>query len=330
MSKPWFEVSADGADFTEAVREGLLSLTVTDVAGQESDAVSIAVAVGNRKLEPPRKGALIKVAMGWENGPRANMGTFTADTPKVSGWPTKISITGRAADQRETLKQHRMQGWDDTTIGEIVEEIAGRNGLSPAVAAELASTRVPFIAQSEESDQHFLRRLAARHGAITTVKEGRLVVVKRGGGKSAGGTRVPPVVIAGTSRVEAFSCTQPDRPAFKNVVATWADRANARRPEVSVSAGEAGGDYVIREPFASEDEAKEAADAKAAELKRSTGSLSLTLIGDPFVRAEAPLTVSGLYPGADGQWTIQKATHAIKGEGFTTGVDADKGDEEGA
>jgi phage protein D len=326
MTKPWFQVWADGADFTDAVQKGLITLTVTDVAGEESDTVSIAVAVGNNKIQPPRKGALIKVAMGWQDGPRAKMGTFTADTPKVAGFPTKVSITGRAADQRETLKQHRVQGWDDKTIGEIAEEIAGRNGLSPAVAGELASKRVPFIAQSEESDQHFLRRLAARHGAIATVKEGRLIVVKRGAGKSAGGASVPPVVIVGTGRIEAFSCTTPDRPAFKSVVATWADRENARRPEVSVPAGDTGCDYVIRQPFASGSEAKDAADAKAADLKRSTGSLSLTLIGDPTIRAEAPLSVSGLYPGADGQWTIQKATHSISGDGFTTDIAADKGE----
>jgi hypothetical protein len=326
MTKPWFQVWADGADFTAAVQRGLISLTVTDVAGEESDTVSITVADPEGAIEPPRKGALIKVAMGWQDGPRASMGLFIADTPKLSGWPQKVSILGRAADQRETLKQHRIQGWEKRTVGAIAAEIAGRNGLTPAVSSELASKFVPFIAQSEESDQHFMRRLAARHGGISTVKEGRLIVVKRGGGKSAGGSAVPPVIITGTSQVEGYACTLPDRPAFKKVVATWADRENARRPEVDVPAGDVGGDYVIREPFATEAEAREAAQAKSEELKRSTGDLSMTLIGDPTIRAEAPLIVSGVRSGVDGGWSIQKAGHTIDGSGFRTRISADKGE----
>lgn len=326
MNKARYQVWADGADFTAAVKRGLISLTVTDAAGSESDTVSIEVADPDGNIEPPRKGALIKVAMGWEGGPLVNMGTFTADTPKLSGWPGKVSISGRAVDQRETLKQHRTQGWEERTIGDIAAEIAGRNGLTAAVSGDLASKLVPYIAQSEESDQHFMRRLAERHGGISTVKEGRLVVVIRGSGKSAGGASVPPVIITGTSRVIDYSCTLPDRPAFKNVIATWADRENARRPEVRVASGDTGGDFVIREPFASEAEAKEAAQAKSDELERSTGSLSMTLIGDPTVRAEAPLIVSGVRSGVDGAWSIQRVINAIIASGFTTKTEADKGD----
>lgn len=328
MTKAWFQVWADGADFTAAAARGLISLTVTDAAGSESDTVSIEVADPEGNIDPPRKGALIKVSMGWEDGARVSMGLFTADTSKVSGWPGKVSVTGRAADQRETLKQRRLQGWEDKTIGAIAAEIAGRNGLTPAVSGELASKLVPFIAQSEESDQHFMRRLAGRHGGISTVKEGRLVVVKRGGGKSASGASVPPVVITRLSQKEKFSCALPDRPAFKKVIATWADRQSARRPEVSVSAGDTGGDFVIREPFPTEAEAKDAAQAKSDELQRSTGSLSMTLVGDPTIRAEAPLIVSGVRSGVDGQWSIQRVTHAISSSGFTTQIEADKGEGE--
>lgn len=328
MTKAIFSVKADGVDFTAAAADGLISLTVTDAAGEESDTVSIEVADPHGNIEPPRKGAKISVAMGWEHTGLVQMGVFTADTPKLKGWPQTVSITGRAADQRDSLKQHRVQGWDEKTVGEIAEEIAGRNGLTPAIADELASKLVPFIAQAEESDQHFMRRLAERYGGISTFKEGHLVVVKRGSGKSAGGKAVPPVIVNGTDRVLAYSCSLPDRPAFKNVVATWADRTNARRPEVTVSAGGTGPDFTIREPFASEAEAQEAAQAKSDALKRGEGSLALTLVGDPWIRAEAPLIVSGIRSGVDGDWSISRVPHTIKGNGFTTQIDADKGTEE--
>jgi hypothetical protein len=52
----------------------------------------------------------------------------------------------------------------------------------------------------------------------------------------------------------------------------------------------------------------------------------MTLIGDPTIRAEAPLIVSGVRSGVDGGWSIQKAGHTIDGSGFRTRISADKGE----
>ena len=325
-SQAIYQVLADGADFTAAAGERLLSLSVTDVAGTESDTVSIEIADPGGRTEPPRTGAAISVSMGWEHTSLVHMGKFIADTPRASGFPETLSITGRAADQRETLKQHRTQGWDGKTLGEIGQEIASRNGLIPAIADDLANRPVPFIAQNEESDQHFFRRLVERHGGILTVKEGRLVAVPRGAGVSATGKALPTVTITRDDNLLDYNVTLPDRPRFKRVKASWADRPTATRQEVEAKAADEGPDFVLRDPYASEPEAQSAADAKAAELKRGGGSLSLTIVGNPFIRAEQPLLVQGLRPGADGLWTIRRVSHTI-GDGFTTKIQADKGEE---
>ncbi|MEM1284964.1 MAG: contractile injection system protein, VgrG/Pvc8 family [Pseudomonadota bacterium] len=329
--KAIYQVIADGVDFTLAAQARLLNLTVTDAAGVESDTVSIEIADPGGRTEPPRTGAIISVAMGWEDTGLVHMGKYVADTPTARGFPETLSVTGRAADQRETLKQHRTQGWENMTIGAIAEEIAGRNNLIPAVSGELASQLVPFIAQNEESDQHFFRRLVERYGGISPVKEGRLVAVPRGAGLSANGKALPAVLVRRGPQLLGYNVTLPDRPRFQRVKASWTDRANAKRQEVEAQAANEGPDFVLRDPYPTEPEAQAAADAKAAELKRGGGSLSLTLLGDPTIRAEQPLIVSGLRPGADGQWSIGRVNQSQDGNGgFTTKIQADKGEEEKA
>ena len=50
-----------------------------------------------------------------------------------------------------------------------------------------------------------------------------------------------------------------DKPKHKRVKATYFDRNTAKRKEVESDASEDGPDYLLREPYQGEDEAKEAA-----------------------------------------------------------------------
>ncbi len=64
--------------------------------------------------------------------------------------------------QGARMKQ-RSKNWDDTTLGDIVKEVAANLGLTPVVDGLDAS--VGTQQQFNESDLHFLRRLLARYDA---------------------------------------------------------------------------------------------------------------------------------------------------------------------
>lgn len=81
------------------------------------------------------------------------------------GAPDTLTIRARSADFRGTLNSRREMSNHDTTLGQMVEQIAGHNKLTASVAGQLAAIKVPHIDQSQKSDAKFLTRLATRNGA---------------------------------------------------------------------------------------------------------------------------------------------------------------------
>lgn len=80
--------------------------------------------------------------------------------------------------------------------------------------------------------------------------------------------------------------------------------------------------YRIPETFSDAAEADKAAQAKANQLKRGEGSVSVTVEGDTSIVAGAPLLFQGVRPGLDGvPFIIDTATHSYsKGEGYRTQI----------
>ncbi|WP_411024433.1 contractile injection system protein, VgrG/Pvc8 family, partial [Salmonella sp. s56041] len=91
------------------------------------------------------------------------------------------------ADFRETLNTRREKSWHKTTVGEVVKEIAARHKLKMALGEDLSDKPVEHIDQTNESDGSFLMRLARQYGAIASVKNGNLLFIRQGQGKSASG-----------------------------------------------------------------------------------------------------------------------------------------------
>ncbi len=84
----------------------------------------------------------------------------------------------------------------------------------------------------------------------------------------------------------------------------------------------------LRDVFQSAPEARQAAQARAKELRAEEGELSLELIGDPYARAESPIVVAGVSLDADGWWIASTVTHVRdygEGGGAVTTVQAEYG-----
>lgn len=325
--KPSVEITIDGKPVAGMFYSYLKSVTVTDKEGLKSDTVSIELNDGSPDfLALPRKGAIIDVRMGYGNN-LLSLGTFTADKIGGSCLPYSLSISGNAADFRSgKLKERQERAFEDITLGDIVSEIAQESGLKPAIDPDLTKFKYDWIAQQDESNLHFLRRLAQRHNGLFSIKQGRLLFSKLGAGTSASGANigsvmiVPKIVVLNSLKFEAG-----DRTKYSKVVAYYQDSDKAQRVEIEADA-DADGESIFRipEPFSSPDEADKAAQAKAKALKRGEGSTSVTVIGDPLICAGAPLIYAGIRPGLDGvPYIIDTATHKYTAKGtFTTEISA--------
>ncbi|AGB71805.1 phage late control gene D protein [Rhizobium tropici CIAT 899] len=322
--KPRVEITVDGVPVAGAFYERLMSVTVTDEEGLKSDTVDIELNDGPPSyLALPRKGALISVKMGYGSN-LVLKGQFTADKISLDCLPYKMSISGKAADLRSgKLKERQERAWDKATLGDLIAQIASESGLTPAVDPDLAEHRYEWIGQQDETNIHFLRRLADRHNALFAVKQRRLLFARRGSGLSVSGASLgsiiltPAVIKTGTLKVDIN-----DRTKYSKVVSYYQDADKAQRVEIEADA-DADGDSVYRIPdaFSSPAEADKAARAKAKELARGEGSVSVTVLGDAAIEAGLPLLFADVRPGLDGVPYIIKTARSKYTK--TTGFEVD-------
>lgn len=322
------EITVDGQPVAGAFYERLVSLSVTDKEGVTSDSFTAELNDGPPAfLALPRTGAIVDIRLGYQGGGLRSVGRFTVDKVSAKCLPYSVSISGKSADLRKgKLKENRERHWDNRTVSDIVGEIAGECGLAATVDGEIGSFKYEWLGQQDEQNILFLERLARRHNALFTIKDGRLIIAKRGSGLSASGEFVgtvivvPPIILQGTCSFEAN-----DRTRYKKVVAYHQDKGRAERVEIEVEA-DADGDSVYRlpEPYADPAEADKAAQAKAKQLKRGEGAASVTVVGDTGIVAGAPLLFQGVRPGLDGvPYLIDTVTHEVsKRGGFTTKISA--------
>ena len=320
---PTCRITINGALASGAFMSRVISCEVTDKDGVSSDTASIRL--NDWPIAAiPETGAIIRIWMGYGVAGAAFMGAFTAEDVEVEFFPFSMSITARAAELRKKKKQNRERHWDKKTVKDIVSEIAGEHGLSPQIDGAVGGHLYEWVGQQNESDIHFLERLAERHDAIFSVKDGKLIFAARGSGSAASGAALTPVIITpgilqpGSGRVR-FT----DRTQYKSVKASYTDREKAEKLDVEEDSDPKGeAVYRLGEQFADEAEAKKAAKSKAKELKRRTATFSCTILGNPAARAGAPLRFAGCRPGVDGvPFIIETAKHSFSKSGYTTALD---------
>ncbi|MFC6460942.1 phage late control D family protein [Paracoccus aerius] len=312
----------NGKAVTNDFLRRLSECEIVDRDGVSSDSVRLKLD-DNPPAEIPQPGARIAVSLGYGEN-LVPMGSYLAEEVEVECLPYAITIHGKAAEMGGPVKEMRRRHWDQVSLKDVIADIAGEIGVQPVVDAALGAFHYEWLGQIAESNAAFLERLAERHGALFSIKDGRLVFAKRGAGQSATGKPLtglvvtPATLITGSCRV-TFST----RSVYRTVKATWMDRTTGRKRSVTVQGDkDSDAEFEIGQPFATRDEAKAAAEAKAGSLGRKKLQFTASLIGDPTIRAGAPVQFSGVRPGVDGlPLIIEEATHRFsKANGYTTDI----------
>lgn len=325
MKTPRAEITVNGKPVASIFNDRLISVTIVDKEGVTSDTVSCELNDPKPFAAIPRKGDTIGVRLGYLETGVADFGTYTADDPEVRCLPYGMTVNGKGANVRDKAKQHRSRHWDDKTVKDIVSEIAGEHGLTPIIDPEIGAHQYTWFGQEDESDLHLVERLARRHDALFSIKDGKLIFAAKGTGRSNSGAALTQV-IASAANIVVGTCrtTFSFRHKYKNVKGRVQDRAKAELVEVEEASDDEGtADYTMPEPFEDVGEAKKAAGAKARQLKRETILTSVTLYGDPTIRAGAIFFYSGVRPELDEiDFIIESATHRLSKAGYTVDVEA--------
>ncbi len=320
MSTPIYRIVADETDITGVLRDRVISMSITEAAGMESDTFQMDIDDSDAAIALPRTGAVLTVAMGYAEGPVMATGSFTVDEISLSGPPSRLSIRGRAADLRREFKAQKTRPWHDTTLGEVVNQIAQENGYQARISPALARVPIAHEDQTTESDLNLLTRLARRHDATCKPSGGFLVFVLRGTGKSAGGSALPRLSLS-PEAVRQWSVNLTDRSRYHAVKARYHDPQAGRQKTVIAGSGDPA--FTLRHTYASQGDAARAARAKLSELRRGSSTVSLTLPGRPELSAEGQIDLVGFRTGIDGPWSITRVEHRLESGGFTSQLEAE-------
>ena len=326
--RPEFRLLANQADITATIQDRLVSLRFTDAAGLESDVLEIVLADHDplQPIQMPPTGAELELFLGYD-GLAQRMGLFVCDEVELAGWPGEMTIRARAAPfdtskgGKQNLQTQKTRSWPKgTKLGDMAKKIAKEHGMEAAVAKSLASIALPHIDQADESDLHFLGRVAKKYDAVVKPAGGKLVLAKKGETKSVSGEQLPAVALVPTD-VSRFRVVMSKRETAGMVVAYWHAVKQAKRNEVKVGQGEPVSRLKMYYP--TKEMALAAARSELQRRERGKVTVSLTMPGRTDLVAEAPLTLAGFRDGVNGEWVITRVEHSLDSGGYSCTVEAE-------
>lgn len=354
---PDFMLTVNSKDVTANIRDRLISLTLTDNRGFEADQLEVELDDADGQLAMPVRGTVVTLFLGWKGQALIGKGSFTVDEVEHHGAPDTMTIRARSADFRGSLNSRREVSYHETTLGDIVTQIAGRNKLKPMLADGFAGIAVAHIDQTQETDAKFLTRLATLYGAVAAVKAGRLLFIRPGNGVTISGKPIPQMTITRNDG-DRHTFSIADRGAYSGVSASWLHTKDPKPKKVKLQrkmkvrqlralehpaakkskakvvkppeakegdylAGSEDNVFTLTTVYSSKATAMRAAKAKWEKLQRGVAEFSLTLaMGRADLYPETPVKVSGFKSVIDAQpWLISKVTHSLSNNGYTTQLD---------
>lgn len=321
--KPDYKIIVDGQDITPTINGRLISLTITDKKGIESDEVNLSIDDSDALLNMPRVGVTLSVSMGFKEK-LIDKGTYKVDEISHNGPADTLTIKGRAAAVGSSLKTQKTRSFHQKKLGDILNTIAADNDLTAALDKLLASIRIEHIDQTNESDAHFISRLATDYDALISIKQQHLLLLPIGESKTVSGESIPSITLS-RNQGDSHTYTENERNKYTGVKAAWQDIRSGQK--VEELAGHKGTVKTLTKIYPTQKEAYNAAAAEQKRLSRGKAQFNITLaIGQPEIIAETPVQVSGYKPQIDAQsWVISQVTHSLNDSGITSALVMENG-----
>ncbi|OHW40859.1 phage late control D family protein [Pseudomonas sp. 06C 126] len=314
---PAFRLSVDGLDIAQKISPRLMSMDLTDNRGVEADQLTITLSDHDGLLTIPPKGAVLRLWLGWSDTGLVDKGTYTVDETEHSGAPDVLSIRARSADLRKGLKTKRERSWSNTTLGEVLGDIAMGNNLTATIAGTLDGLPILQLDQANESDANLISRLGEEFDAVASVKAGCLLCLPAGGGKTASGLDLPHITL---TRIDGdqHRYLQADRDSYDGVRAYYYDVNSAKKQEAIAGGGDNLKD--LRHTYSDQQSALRAARAEFRRLQRGSATLSYTLaMGRPDLIPELTYTLQGVKAEIDEIiWYGGNVQHSLTADGGYT------------
>jgi phage protein D len=375
---PVYKIEANDKNITAKISQYLSSLRITDGKGYESDSFEMTLSDPDAQIQWPTTEVKLKVWLGFKGQELIYKGEFVTDEVEFAGPPDHWQIKARSANLNTELKAQKSRSWrgDNISLGAILTWIAQQNKLKPAISKVFYAIKIKHIDQTNESDMHFITRLAKHYDATAKIAGGALIFAEIGSAKTASGDDMPSfklyrsetndyrftfagksdytgVAALWHSHKEAvqkkfvYKPRKKHRRTFKSekereqtLRAEWLQRQIARaktkaeRDKLKAQQdvlnqqliGETGNIKTLKRHFASEAEAKNAAEAEYKRLARDCDTAEISVqMGMPAFAAECRFELVGWRADVDTQWVSKEVVHELsKSSGLTTRLSLEK------
>lgn len=318
--RPTFRILANGQDITAILQDRLISISITDKAGLDSDELTVTLDDRNGAVGLPVRGGTLDVSLGYVETGLTRIGQYRVDEVESSGPPQIVVFRGRPADMSGKIKQPRRHSWEGATLEQIVKDIAARNKLKAVCKIKASVARAD---QMNESDLHFITRLAGQYDATATVKGGQLLVLPRGGQTTSVTGKALPTLVVHRKDIESWHFKSSDRNASGGAIVRHHDKTTGKTQAVLVPNPDKSSapPRVIRHTASSKGTAAAAAKAASNRAARSEITMSITMAGRADIVAERKLRTQGIKDGVDHLWTIDSVTHEFSSGGWETSLE---------
>ena len=314
---PFIKVLAGGSPVSGLFYQRLKSCTITDQSGQQSDTLKCVFENRGNSISLPSEGDILEPFFGYRETGISTMGQFVVDGWTITGGQSGelLNLSARSADIRENQKEKGSEHFDNQTLGAILQKSFGRVGATIEVAGELAGKQIEYEARYDQSVLDFATRLADRYNAIFKPGGGKFLFVPRGAGTMG-------AIHISKSECASWSIQGKPRPKFKQVAAKWHDPKTGKTEFEKEDTGGKGPIRVLKNPYRTKEEAKEAAKSEGIKQNRESSSGHFEQYGRIDASAEADVMASGFGQGIDGQWRADQVEHTFEagGGGFKTKV----------
>jgi hypothetical protein len=323
---PILEVTVDGQPVAGAFYSRLVVARLRDNEGQEADTFSCDLDDRDNAIALPRKGATLAVQIGYRETGLFDKGAFKLESVAIIGsvrGGELIRLSAKAADLRKDVKAEGAKAYEQKTVKEIIEAEAKAMGLPAIIDDAIGAIQIPYRLRLDQSHIDFVTALADEVGGIVKPAGGKLVVQKRGSGKSAGGQPLEPITIY-RSDCSEWSIEPDGRMQYGRVEAHWTDPETGERRVHREPTGLDGPPFVVREPFQDRRTAETGAKAETGRLNRQTGNGRFTMYGRPGAQAGAPVQLFDFRSGAEGEWRAATVEHVFEpgpNGGYTTEIE---------
>lgn len=286
----------------EDAKKALVSLELVDEIGIYSDELTLTFP---NSFKRPAYGDELTVTIDGHY-----YGVFVVQT--TSKTERNLSVKATATNFTKELKEKKNRSFENIKLCAIVGKIANEHGLESKCDFDIL---LKHESQTNESDLHFLHRLADKFNAQFNIKDNKIIFLKhKEENKSL------PRFFVKNSEVISYSLKHKAKAIYKSVTAKWQDTKENTTKSITVGSGKPC--YELQDSF--KDEAEANSRAKALLIKLNKGSIegSITLPGKE-IRAGGILVLEG-FDEDDGEYSINKVTHTINQSGYSVKIDFKK------